>query len=158
MFPPSNTVSPGTLLTTVGQIGLDDAFPSTVDGKTLVANSWTIIDLSLNVLGSITLPANPSGFVFSTCAPASVPNLNFGEGQTAGGNFIQFNLNTPTTGTFCTTWDFSNGQYTFVEGTFTATTVPEPSSLALLGSGLIALLGAHQKKRTAHRSKNCLLA
>jgi hypothetical protein len=151
---PASSVPPGSLLTNIGQIGLDEAFQSTVGGTTLIANQWTVIDLALNVLGSINLPANPSSSVFSACVPATVP-INFGEGQIPDKTVINFNLNPPHggAGTFCTTWNFSNGQYTFVQGTFTASTVPEPGTLGLVGSGLVALFAAALRRRTAVGTK-----
>lgn len=148
---PASPTPPGPLTLTVGQIGLDQAFQSTVGGTTLVADSWTVIDLSLNVLGSLNLPVNPNASLFTACVPASVPNLNFGEGQTLGGAFLQFNLNTPTQGTLCTMWNFIDNQYTFIEGTFSAT-VPEPGTTVLVGTGVLLLGMGFNRRRPEGKS------
>jgi hypothetical protein len=40
-----------------------------------------------------------------------------------------------------------------VQGTFTASTVPEPGTLGLVGSGLVALFAATLRRRTAVGTK-----
>lgn len=151
---PATTVPPGATLTSIGQIGLDNTLQSTVGGTILIANSIFLFDLSLDVLGSINLSTNFSGSTFSTCLPATVPNLNFVSGQTPSDTFVQFDLQTPTKGTFCTSWSFSGGQYTFDRGTFTASAVPEPDTIALMIPGAAFLICLARSKRMPNTAQS----
>jgi PEP-CTERM motif len=103
---------------------------------------WVFFGLSVNVLGSINLPAHPHISVFSACDPAKVTSSISGVGD-VNGTSTQFTLNLPQqAGKFCTTWDFSDGLWTYAGGTFTVSTVPEPGTICLMGSGMVALLVA----------------
>jgi hypothetical protein len=143
-----NPVSPGQVFPGFGQIFIEFFSNAMVGGKNydptkdIAFSSGFFIDS----LGSITLPANGSDVTACLPARAQSPITGFvGEGPT----FTQMNLNLPAGGSFCTTWNFAGGQYTFVHGNFSVSTVPEPGTLYLMGSGLVAVFGAALRKRTA---------
>ena len=143
-----NPVSPGQVFPGFGQIFISEFFTAMVGGKNY--NPGNDIAFSsgffIDSLGSITLPANGSNVTACLPARAESPITGFvGEGPT----FTQMNLNLPAGGTFCTTWNFADGQYTFVQGKFSVSTVPELGTLCLMGSGLVAVFGAALRKRTA---------
>ena len=99
-----------------------------------------------NALGSFTFPNNPSGSNFTACVPAGTSSSLQGF-VGSGLTFLEFNLLFPASGQFCATWNFdsSAGVYTFLNGQYTATaiaTVPEPCSLGLMGTGLMAIIAA----------------
>src|SRR6266436_1737072 len=84
------------------------------------------------------LPSSPT-----ILASDFLPGLAFGIPDVAyAENDIPQNPASPTflTGTFCLT-DFSSGGADGIPATLTITSVPEPSSLMLLGTGMLALLG-----------------
>jgi hypothetical protein len=85
------------------------------------------------------------------CVPASMSSP-LGGIAGSGETFTQFNLTMPAGGNFCTTWNFdaASGQYQFAQGTFIATTVPEPSAVGLLGLGLASMIGLIRRKSYTH--------
>lgn len=88
---------------------------------------------------------------FTTCGAAAMPASMSGS-VGAGDNFMQFVLQGPSSGTFCTTWEFipgPDGGYTFAGGKFVANSpvAPEPSTLGLVGSGLLGLAAVVRKRR-----------
>ena len=144
-----NTLSPGqSVFPNIGQIFLANFNNAMVGGKSYPPEEELGFTsaFSINVLGTFTLPVNPNSSTFSSCVPATVsgPIAGFvGSGET----FKQINLITPAGGSFCTAWNFSGGQYQFARGNFFVSTVPEPGTLGLVGSGLIALVGTARRRR-----------
>ena len=144
-FSPGDSPSVG-----IGQIFLDSPIGGelTIGGKTYDPNTLSLQGVSVTVLGSFTFPANPNVSTFAACLPAEMPGsiAGFaGEGE----SFIQFNLQMPPGGTFCTTWSFDSASatYQFSQGKFVATTVPEPGTIGFMGTGLVGIIGVIRRKR-----------
>jgi hypothetical protein len=97
--------------------------------------------LGINTFGSFVFP-RPSANPFTACVPAAntQPSLLL-SGINRSGNFVQdIVVNLPTnTGKYCTTWSFGGTGWFLDSGSFTVTTVPEPGTLTLAGSGLLML-------------------
>ena len=145
VFPPGSSVYPQ-----IGQIFLSNFNDATVGGKNYGREGLGFTSpFSIDVLGNLTFPVNPHSSTFSACVPATVsgPIDGFVSGPES---FEQIVLNTPTGGTFCTTWDtyaFANGEFTFRMGNFSVQQpVPEPGTLIMLGSGLLAVAGGLRRK------------
>jgi len=138
--------SPGsTVFTNIGQIYIDNFNDAMVGGQNYSPGEIGFSSgFSVAVLGNIVLPSHPTGS-FTECVPASLPGPITGIAG-SGQDFIQFSLNTPNGGKFCTTWDFLSGQYLFDRGQFTVPGVPEPGTLGLMASGLVALLGTLHRR------------
>lgn len=85
-----------------------------------------------------------------------IPNAGVGAGSTLGDGFLDL-----TGGTFCNIADFTGGVQTNCPNTSGAfaldvitsrpvVTTPEPTSLVLLGSGLLGLIGIRRRCDSAH--------
>jgi hypothetical protein len=138
---------PGSIFPNIGQIGIENFGDAKLGGTSYGDFEFGFTSsLSVDVLGSIILPVNPHGSTFTACVPATMSGPvtgNAGSGET----FTQFTLQMPVGGRFCTTWFFGGGVYQFERGTFFVSTVPEPGTLGLMGSGLVAILGATRRRR-----------
>lgn len=155
------TIPPGTsVFPNIGEISIANFNSTVVGGKNYGTEfgfgSPGPTGLTFDVLGSIVLPLNPQGSTFTACVPASVQSPITGSAG-SGPTFTQFMLLPPAGGTFCTTWDFEDlptgAAYEFVRGTFFVSTIPEPGSFGLFGSGLVAILGAVVRKGIATRRR-----
>jgi PEP-CTERM motif len=109
--------------------------------------------LALNTSGGFTFPMNPTaGSSFTGCQPAAMPS-SFTGSAGSGDDFTNFILQMPTGGKFCSTWDFVPASeefpagYQFSQGKFLAATVPEPSTLGLMATGLAGIIGVVRRKR-----------
>jgi hypothetical protein len=138
---------PGSVLPNIGQIGIENFNDAKVGGTSFGADFGFTSSLSVDVLGSIILPVNPHGSTFTACVPATMSGPVTGQAG-SGESFTQFTLQMPVGGRFCTTWFFGGGVYQFERGTFFVSTVPEPGTLGMMGSGLVAVFGAALRKRT----------
>lgn len=144
----SNPVPPGDVFPDIGQIFISNFNNAMVGGKNYDFHSDIAFNSAffISVLAGVTLPANGPGGTACDPATASSPITGFvGEGAT----FKQMSLNLPAGGSFCTTWQFANGQYTFEQAKFSVSAVPEPGALGLVGSGLVAIFGTALRKRSA---------
>jgi hypothetical protein len=142
-FLPGTSVQPD-----IGQIYIANFNNALVGGKNYFPSEISFDSgFSIDVLGSLTLPMNSQSSTFSACLPATVSSPI--GGFVMNGNTPKlFSLTTPTTGgSFCTTWNLSFGQYQFSKGEFVVSAVPEPGTLGLMGSGLVALVGATLRLR-----------
>jgi hypothetical protein len=153
-----STFSPGDSPSiTIGQIFLNSPIGGelTIGGKTY--DPWTLglQGVSVAVLGGFTFPANPNGSTFTACLPAEMPGSIAGYAG-EGDSFIQFNLQMPPGGTFCTTWNFdsASGYYQFSQGNFVATAVPEPGTIGFMGTGLVGIVGMIRRKRNCRPAMN----
>ena len=146
---PLNPVSPGQVFPGFApQIFISNFNTAMVGGKNYDPNADIAFTSGffIGVFGSITLPANGSDVTACLPGNAESPITGFvGEGPA----FTQMNLTLPAGGSFCTAWNFADGQYTFVQGKFSVSTVPEPGTVGLMGSGLVAVFGAALRKRIA---------
>ncbi len=131
----------------IGQIFLSNFNSAVVGGKSYSREEFGFNPpFFITVLGQITFPGHPQNS-FSTCVPATVKGPITGHAG-SGETYTQFSLNTPTGGSFCTTWNFvdSLNGYQFVRGKFSVSTVPEPGTLGMMGSGLVAIFGSALRK------------
>jgi|SRR5215475_9329403 len=140
----------------VGGFGIDwSGFYLTI-GKTIYDPDT--IDLSLVLASPLSALSVPGG-----CVPAELINGNNSGvpihlSASAGDNFVEFNLVIPR-GTLCVNFDQvadSPSLYEFSSATFSATsTVPEPSTLALMATGLGVYFGLARRKRRCGCSSTC---
>jgi len=124
------------------------------DPETLSLNS-----LTLNILGGITFPTNPAVSGFTACVPAVMSGPISGSVGN-GVDFTNFVLRMPPGGKFCSTWSFipaspgSPAGFQFSQGQFVGSTIPEPSTIAFMVSGLAGIVGALGRKRDRRCSPN----
>jgi PEP-CTERM motif-containing protein len=144
-FLPGTSVHPE-----IGKIGIAIFNSALVGGKNYNAccDIGFTSSFSIDALGSLTLPMNSQSSTFSACVPATVSSSIGGYVMDANNTPKLFSLTNPTGGSFCTTWNLTSfGQYQFAEGKFVVSAVPEPGTLGLMGSGLVALVGAALRRR-----------
>ena len=117
-----------------------DFLPGLFFGIPDIAYSENDIPQNPASLTFLSLPLG-GGFFLGDIIQGIVPIL------TSGSQIYSGPEDAPTflTGTFCLT-DFSSGGADGIPATLTITSVPEPSSLMLLGTGMLALLGFALKK------------
>ncbi len=142
--------SPGTsIYPNIGQIAIANFNNALVGGKNYApcCDIGFTSGFSIDVLGSLTLPMNSQSSAFSACVPATMSGP-IGGYVMNGDTPSLISLTTPTGGSFCTSWNLTSfGQYQFAEGKFVVSAVPEPGTFGLMGSGLVALVGAALRRR-----------
>jgi hypothetical protein len=138
-----------------GQIFLDFFDTAKIGGHDFDPNTLDLMLLTLNTSGGFSFPLNARvGSSFTGCQPAAMPNSLTGSAGFDPGDFMQFNLNMPAGGKFCSTWDFVPASdefpagYQFSHGKFLAATIPEPGTFGFMATGLAGVIGVIRRKRT----------
>ena len=158
--PITYTTSAGTFTTSIITVTLDHSTPSffTIDSTTGIISAHIVMDVSFtdgqgSALAGI-LTVNESGTLGSSSTLMNITGGfltgagSFG-GTTASGEWkckwfgdpIVWTFNSPTTPSLISLPPtFINGNNIPLTGTLTATVVPEPTNLALLGTGLFPII------------------
>ena len=127
---------PGTVIFGEGSavpfVGVDFIVSIQLGGQILDVNSTTLGSTSL-LAGSFLFPSDPQTTTFTVAVPANFSGLLMGSSQA----FPTFGLKIPA-GKLFLTFDSSGGQFFFSQGVYFATT-PEPGTLIMVGSGLLAM-------------------
>jgi len=137
-FNPGTTLNPS-----INYVGFGSFFfKGTFQGTTIDSNYFGVGSTTLTA-GSFTFPPFVEGSTFTITVPASMGTINIFNGT----QVFPF---TVKPGQLRLTFAFGGQQYWFQSGLYTVT--PEPQTLVLLASGVLAIAGAAALRRTFMRN------
>src|SRR5215469_127202 len=140
-----------------GQIFLEDPSDVVINGHDL--GEWSGALITLNTSGpGFTFPTNDTvGSKFTGCQSAVIGPSSITSFAGSGDDFTQFAMLMPPGGKFCSNWVFVAASddipagFEFTGGKFVVSTVPEPCTLTLMGTGLAGMVGTILRKRGCKR-------